>query len=525
MHRVSATIALILLTVTVQAASSLPAAQPGVRVKYDKGTVTGVAHSFIEYVPTGYHANPDAYLPIIIYFGGTGERGDGLSELSRMENDGPLKVVKNGSTSIWDYDDIAGGSAAIVIAPQLSQDSNEKYTGIALDAIDGLIDVIIANRRVDETRIYCVGSSLGGGGVWDYAQRIPDRLAAIVPICGASFPASTKKFDNLSAGAIWAFHGSSDGTVSPDWTRDWLDQTVDEVDATAAGVMSGFPGSGSHRTAGFNADDDWDWFTETSGVSVNGVGLPAARDDDPYRYTLYNGVGHNSWTQTFNNPDMWTWLLDQTLGGSGDSGSFTPSLIVDNSDSADTTKTGSWSTSTGVAGYHGANYHVANSPGGSEERFTYRPDFSESGTYDVYVWYSAKSSRDDAVPIDIDHAGGRTTAIVNQRILGSRWRKIGTASFDAGRSGSVTIGTDGTSDPVVADAVGFERVGPFGGVVRTVRIGTTGTGSATYAARISVGGEAADFPAEDSAADGSLTDPFPGASAAQAFSLSTTSVH
>jgi predicted peptidase len=29
------------------------------------------------------------------------------------------------------------------------------------------------------------------------------------------------------------------------------------------------------------------------------------------KLTLYPGVGHDSWTQSYDNPDLWTWMFAQ----------------------------------------------------------------------------------------------------------------------------------------------------------------------------------------------------------------------
>ena len=33
--------------------------------------------------------------------------------------------------------------------------------------------------------------------------------------------------------------------------------------------------------------------------------------DAPVKLTIYPGVGHDSWTQTYANPEFWSWLFEQ----------------------------------------------------------------------------------------------------------------------------------------------------------------------------------------------------------------------
>jgi hypothetical protein len=34
----------------------------------------------------------------------------------------------------------------------------------------------------------------------------------------------------------------------------------------------------------------------------------------PVKLTIYPGVGHDSWTQTYDNPEFWVWLFAQKRG-------------------------------------------------------------------------------------------------------------------------------------------------------------------------------------------------------------------
>ena len=49
------------------------------------------------------------------------------------------------------------------------------------DALE-VIERVLAEYRIDPDRIYLVGHSGGGGGVWRFAAKYPDRWAAVAPI-------------------------------------------------------------------------------------------------------------------------------------------------------------------------------------------------------------------------------------------------------------------------------------------------------------------------------------------------------
>ena len=119
-----------------------------------------------------------------------------------------------------------------------------------------LLDEIVANYAVDEARIYLTGLSMGGYGTWSLAMAYPRLFAAIAPICGGGFPEFVSVLKSVP---VWAFHGAEDKTVK-------LEASQRMVDALRA-----------------------------CGGDV--------------RFTVYPGVGHDSWTRTYDNPELYQWFL------------------------------------------------------------------------------------------------------------------------------------------------------------------------------------------------------------------------
>lgn len=121
---------------------------------------------------------------------------------------------------------------------------------------------------------------------------------------------------------------------------------------------------------------------------------------------------------------------------------------------------GTWTTSTSVPPFNGANYVTNGGRSGSTNRFAL---FSFSGlgtaqTYHVFVSYSASANRETAVEVLVNHDGGQTTFAQNQQLTQS---EAPTSSFDYlttqtfTSTGSVRINTFGASSIVTADAVAF----------------------------------------------------------------------
>jgi len=114
---------------------------------------------------------------------------------------------------------------------------------------------------IDPDRLYVIGLSAGGHGVWDLISRQPRMFAAAVPICAAGNPDKASLLVHLP---IWCFHGDADPLVDVKYARQMI---------------------AALKKAG---------------------GTP--------KYTEYPGVGHNSYVSAFKEPDLLPWLFEQKRG-------------------------------------------------------------------------------------------------------------------------------------------------------------------------------------------------------------------
>jgi predicted peptidase len=144
----------------------------------------------------------------------------------------------------------------IVVSPQSPR------MGWDVPTLNALLDEIVATHKVDKDRVYVTGLSMGGFGTWALAAAYPDKFAAIMPICGGSDPHDAVKLNHLS---IWVFHGAKDNVVPPN-------------------------------------------------RSENMVKALKEHGAKNIQFTLYPNAGHDSWTQTYDNSEVWDWLLKQKRG-------------------------------------------------------------------------------------------------------------------------------------------------------------------------------------------------------------------
>ena len=240
--------------------------------------LSGVSDSMIERLTAESHAiegvgklpyriytprpiEDETVYPLIVFMHGAGERGsDNTTQL------------KHGVGSIIRFIE-RFNKPAFVIAPQVadghqwvdtpwSDDAHvlPKSPSASMSLLLGLIDSVNQTLPIDRRRIYITGISMGGFGTWDLLMRRPDEFAAAIPICGGGDETSAHLIRDIP---VWVFHGGGDQVVKTHRSRNMIE-------------------------------------------ALEGVaGRP--------RYTEYPGVGHDSWTVTYDNPEVLQWLFEQTL--------------------------------------------------------------------------------------------------------------------------------------------------------------------------------------------------------------------
>jgi dienelactone hydrolase len=180
-------------------------------------SISSSCGGYYEYLPQGYSANTTQTYPLIVFIHGIGEQGNGTTDLGNILNcwtSLPRLIANGGFPTSFNV----GGQnfSFIVISPQFNR------WPYASD-VNSVVDYAIKNYRVDQSRIYVTGLSMGGGSVWDFAGNFPTKAAAIVPICGAASADVTRSQAIANAKLpVWATHNSDDPTVPSYNTTGWV---------------------------------------------------------------------------------------------------------------------------------------------------------------------------------------------------------------------------------------------------------------------------------------------------------------
>ena len=153
----------------------------------------------------------------------------------------------------------------------------------------------------------------------------------------------------------------------------------------------------------------------------------------------------------------------QSLGtlanGNTANGNPAVAIIIDDADGAGVQIVGSWISSTAISGYYGSDYLQDGNTNKGSSSVTYIPTLPQSGSYGVYVRWTAYSNRANNAPIDVVYPGGTNTFLVDQTQQGGQWVLLMTTNFNAGTNGYVRIRNNGTTGYVIADAVAFATNG------------------------------------------------------------------
>jgi dienelactone hydrolase len=173
--------------------------------------INGNVFGFYETLPARYSLTTKKY-PLILFLHGGGELGTGLERLTccgipyyTARKTFPPKFYYNGT--YYSY---------IVISPQFKQ----KPT--AWD-IESVLNYTKSHYRIDASRIYVTGLSMGGGKTWEWSASYGQYAAGIVPVTPDLQPTTTLASKVASKDlAIWGIYSDADLVVPEQWGKDWF---------------------------------------------------------------------------------------------------------------------------------------------------------------------------------------------------------------------------------------------------------------------------------------------------------------
>ena len=193
----------------------------------------------MEYVvryPDSFDSQPKH--PVILALHGAGTRGTDISMVLNHSQFSETEKIEN--------------FPFIMVAPQCTENTWFDMW----PTLKALVKEIAAHPRMDETRIYLMGNSMGGYAAWQLAMSMPEYFAAVAPVCGGGMYWNTGRLKDVP---VWAFHGAKDTTVFPEESEKMVN-------------------------------------------AVNAAGGSA-------KLTLYPEARHDAWTPAYSDPELYKWFL------------------------------------------------------------------------------------------------------------------------------------------------------------------------------------------------------------------------
>lgn len=199
-----------------------------------------VRYNYLAFLPDSYDSLNQELFPVVLYLHGRSVSG---TDLNRLKRYGLPFFLDHGKKINF-----------IVIAPQCPWGK----TWGSENWLDTLYSEVCANYRVDTSKVYLTGMSLGGFGTWELANRYPHRFAAIAPLCGGAKDEWAKNLVHLP---IWVFHGEKDPLV-PVLRSDQMVKALKEFEAPV--TYSRLPDKGHNIHRIYNDDRLYEWFSRFS---------------------------------------------------------------------------------------------------------------------------------------------------------------------------------------------------------------------------------------------------------------------
>lgn len=187
--------------------------------------------------------------------------------------------------------------------------------------------------------------------------------------------------------------------------------------------------------------DPWDIVTT---YDYNELGRQTAR-------TLTSAGGSSNRTMS------WSFYPDGKLRSKSDDGVpvGTGVSLIDNSDTQNTTSTGTWTKGalTGQQGYD----HQVHAAGAGTDAFTWTLNIPKDGTYTAYVRYPQVAGAATAAKYTVTKSDGTTADVIrDQSAAAGAWVSLGSFAFTQGNAAKLQLFQNGTG-AVVADGVKLVR--------------------------------------------------------------------
>lgn len=209
-------------------------------LEYKRGMISG-GYNFLVTTPYFYNDSDDK-MPLVVFLHGKSLCGTNLDQVRKY---GTIDAVEKGLQL-----------EAVCVAPQNPGGSWNPRK------ILEVVEWMEKNYRIESTRIFVIGMSLGGYGTLDFVNAYPEKVAAAMAMGGGS---TAKTYEGLSKVPLWIVHGSADQLVPVNESRKVVNGIRNNFDSSLL-IYTELPGVNHGRPARlFYQLDTYDWlFSHTT---------------------------------------------------------------------------------------------------------------------------------------------------------------------------------------------------------------------------------------------------------------------
>ncbi|WOO40740.1 Ig-like domain-containing protein [Rubellicoccus peritrichatus] len=300
MNRISVLLVYLLSVAGVQAWTFTP---------FEIGT-NGTPFGYWEFLPAAYDANPTKEFPVVFFFHGKGENGDGTLAAPGDPTANKLQEVlvhavpkfhnDNSNADHAAVNDLLELEEVITLSPQTSRNAWTQ------SEIRSFVDYAIQHYRIDSKRIYLTGLSNGSRGIHVFVDDDPNsqQITAIVASANRGKVEEPSGLAAMEGIPYWALTGQQDSSDAY--------KSVNNIAGALLGTGPTILGSGINNDPRYPRDglEYTALFDRNAGTWSWQLGIIDDSDISP-KLTIYPNAGHSTWNRTYKNLDVWGWLLEQ----------------------------------------------------------------------------------------------------------------------------------------------------------------------------------------------------------------------
>jgi predicted peptidase len=183
----------------------LPATPASLVLKAITQPISTEIGGYYRALPSDYDSTKEDY-PVIIFLHGAGQLGNGKGQLQRLLYFGTLKYIQD-SIIPASFDFQNKQFSFLYLAPQFK-------TTFSVPDLDQFITYVSSHYKINKSRIYLLGLSMGGRLACSYAARYPEKIAAVASMAGGMRDDAYRpeKAANIASHnvAVWAIHNNQD---------------------------------------------------------------------------------------------------------------------------------------------------------------------------------------------------------------------------------------------------------------------------------------------------------------------------